>query len=277
MSTIDDALAKTQKRARPEEEPSAASAYSKDAGLLCSSHAASGHAMHFHKRVRSEQTTNVGNPRNEVENGVMPTVQDPQASTADISGTQMMKERAAPTTAIETAPLTADCASCSDSFTIDELVKASCKHYYCKDCFGSFIEASLQTHDGFPPKCCKIPIAFVTVAGNVSAAVFSRYSARQAEIKNATALYCGIQGCGVRIEKKRIDGVRATCVACWRDTCTKCRGQFPRNINGKNLSHVCTKDKAREEVLALAKKEGWQTCYQCGNMVALNFGCHHMR
>lgn len=270
-------IAKTQKRARPEEEPSAASAYSKDAGLLCSSHAASGHAMHFHKRVRGEQTTNVGNPRNEVENGVMPTVQDPQASTADISGTQMMKERAAPTTAIETAPLTADCASCSDSFTIDELVKASCKHYYCKDCFGSFIEASLQTHDGFPPKCCKIPIAFVTVAGNVSAAVFSRYSARQAEIKNATALYCGIQGCGVRIEKKRIDGVRATCVACWRDTCTKCRGQFPRNINGKNLSHVCTKDKAREEVLALAKKEGWQTCYQCGNMVALNFGCNHMR
>ena len=189
---------------------------------------------------------------------------------------QFIGDQTSATTVIETATSTADCASCSDHLTTDKLVKAACEHYYCKDCFGQFIEASLQTHDGFPPKCCKIPIPFVTIAANVSAAIYSRYSARQAEIKNATALYCGVQRCGVKIENDRIKGVRATCVACWRDTCTLCRGEFPKRVDGKNVGHACKKDEAREQVLAMAKEEGWQTCYQCGHLVALNTGCHHM-
>lgn len=231
---------------------------------------------HSHKKLKGEQISSGQNSRNQVESSGVAPSQDPQLFTADVGSAQTMRT-VAPTTIIETPPKTADCASCSDNLVIKELVKASCNHYYCKDCFSQFIEASLQTHDGFPPTCCKVPITFATVADNVSAEVFGRYSARQAEIKNATALYCGIQECGVRIENDRINGVRATCGACWRDTCTICRGQFPRKINGKNVGHVCKKDKAREEVLALAKREGWQTCFQCGNMVALNFGCHHMR
>ena len=271
-----------RKRARsrtPEPEPSSSSVNSKDADLPCCSHAVLGHVGQPHKKPKfsGEQIVSVPNPRNEVENMGVSSVQVSEASTAIRSGFQMMKETAAPTTAIETSPSTADCASCSDNSAVDDLVKASCSHYYCKDCFGNFVAASLQTHDGFPPTCCKIPIAFGTVAQNVTAAVFSRYSARQAEIKNATALYCGIQGCGVRIKEDRINGVRANCVACRRETCTQCRGELPRKLNGKNVGHVCKRDKAREEVLALAKQEGWQTCYQCGNMVTLNFGCHHMR
>lgn len=121
------------------------------------------------------------------------------------------------------------------------------------------------------------PIAFVTVAENVSAAVFSRYSARQAEIKTATALYYGVQGCGVRIKNDKIDGLRATCVARSREICTQCRSEVPRNVNGRKVGHVGKKGKLRERVLALAKKEGCQTVYQRGNVVALNFGCHHMR
>ncbi|KAF6221548.1 hypothetical protein HO133_002404 [Letharia lupina] len=264
--------ATSQKRARsltPEGDPSSVSVNPKEAELRCPSHAALDHVGHSHKKVKCQQITNGDHPRIQVEGSGIYSVQDPQPSTAEASGAQVVKETAAPTTAFETSPTTGDCASCSDHLAVDELVKASCKHYYCKDCFGHFIEASLQTHDGFPPKCCKIPIAFVTVADNVSAVVFSRYSSRQAEIKNATALYCGIQGCGVRIEKGRIEGVRATCVTCWRDTCTQCRAEFPQNVNGRNVGHVCKKDKAHEEVLALAKKEGWQTCYQCGHMTSV--------
>ena len=232
--------------------------------------------VHSHKKLKGEQLASGPNSRNQVErSGVSPS-QDPQFSTQDVGSAQTMTT-ATPTTIIDTPSTTAACASCSDHIDIKELIKAACEHSYCKDCFSKFIEASLQTHDGFPPTCCKVPITFATVADNVSTDVFSRYSARQAEIKNATALYCGIQGCGLRIDDHRIDGVRATCGACWRDTCTICRGQFPRKVNGKNVGHVCKKDKAREEVLALAKREGWQTCFQCGNMVALNFGCHHMR
>ena len=263
--------ARTLKRARsptPEDEPSSASVNTNDAELSHQPHTAIDRTEQPRKKVRSEQVVSDQDSR-------IPSAEDLHQSTADVAN-QVVEETAA-TTVIETPSSTADCASCSDHSTTDKLIKAACEHYYCKDCFGQFIEASLQTHDGFPPKCCKIPVPFVTIAANVSAAIYSRYSARQAEIKNATALYCGVQRCGVKIENDRIEGVRATCVACRRDTCTLCRGEFPERVNGKNVGHACKKDKGREQVLALAKEENWQTCYQCGNLVELNFGCHHMR
>ena len=170
-----------------------------------------------------------------------------------------------------------ECVSCSETLTDERLIKASCNHDYCKECFSRFIAASLQTQDGFPASCCKIPLAFITIAENVSAEIFASYSARQDEVKNATALYCGIQSCGVKIEEERIDENRATCAVCRRDTCTLCRIEYPREVDGANVGHVCKKDLAREQLVALAKEEGWQTCYQCGNLVALNYGCHHMQ
>lgn len=38
----------------------------------------------------------------------------------------------------------------------------------------------------------------------------------------------------------------------------------------------CPEDAELKDVMNLAKKEGWQICYQCNNMVELNFGCNHM-
>ena len=262
--------ARTLKRARsptPEDESLSASVNTNDAELSHQPHTAIDHTKQPHKKIRIEQV--VG----EQDSGILSTG-DLHLSTADV-GNQVVEETAA-TTVIETPPSTADCASCSDHSTTDKLIKAACEHYYCKDCFGQFVEASLQTHDRFPPKCCKIPVPFVTIAANVSAAVYDRYSARQAEIKNATALYCGAQGCGIKIENDRINEFRATCAGCRKDTCTRCRAEMPKRVRGKNAHHICQKDKAREQVLALARREGWQTCFQCGNLVALNEGCHHM-
>ena len=270
--------AERQKRAKSPtpEEASSASINPNDAELRGASDAALYQSGHSHKRVKVEQVISGRISRDHLESHGLIESQDLQVSTGAVNAVQVVDEMAGITTAIESSPTPAACVSCSDQFAIKELVKVSCEHQYCKDCFGNFMEASLTTHDGFPPKCCKIPIAFVIVANNVSTAIFGRYSARQAEIKNATALYCGNQKCGVKIKKDRINDLRATCVNCWRDTCTQCRDIFPQRVQGRNVGHVCKKDKAREQVLALAKEEGWQTCYQCGNMVALNFGCHHM-
>ena len=270
--------ARSQKRAKsPSPEASSASIKSNHADLRDTSDTVLHQSGHSNKRVKVEQVVGGRISRDHLESDGMIASQDLQSSTGKINAVRVVDETAAIPTALESSPATPACVSCSDQFAIKELVKVSCEHQYCKDCFGNFMEASLTTHDGFPPKCCKIPIAFVTVANNVSTAIFGRYSARQAEIKNATALYCGNLKCGVKIEKDKINDLRATCVTCWRDTCTQCRVELPQRIHSRNVSHVCKKDKAREQVLALAKEEGWQTCYQCGNMVALNFGCHHMR
>lgn len=166
----------------------------------------------------------------------------------------------------------AKCASCACE-DFDHLIKASCEHHYCRDCFEKLISAEVETPDGFPPCCCQIPIAFNVVADNVSSTVFHRYQSRQEEIRNATALYCGVIGCGVRINSKKIDGLRATCVACMRRTCTQCRGEMPLEL--KDI-HICKKGQLREGLIASVKQEGRQACYKCGTMVSLNFGSHHM-
>lgn len=268
---------KSKKRKRsptPEDRPPSAVVDSKDTDLQFHALAPIDDAVHSQKKFKGEQIITGHSREIQVDNDSS-SVQDPQTSTEETHSAQIMVN--APTATTETPQSTADCASCGDNLTIDKLVKVSCVHHYCKNCFGQFIEASLETHDGFPPKCCKIPVTFVTVAENVSAAIFTRYTARQDEIKNATALYCATQRCGVSIEKDQINGVKATCMACWRDTCTICRSEIPRGVKNKPVDHVCKKDKAREQVLELARKEGWQSCYQCGNLVELSVGCHHMR
>ena len=179
------------KRARsltPEDGPSSVSSNSKELDPR-SPHIANSHAEHSHKRVRVEPVISGQHHSIFVTNSRISS-QDQQASTANISSNQVIGETA-PITAIVRAPSTADCASCSEQLTTDKLVKASCEHYYCKECFGQFVEASLQTHDGFPPKCCKIPITFITVAENVPATVFSRYSARRAEMRSRTQQHGG--------------------------------------------------------------------------------------
>ena len=34
---------------------------------------------------------------------------------------------------------------------------------------------------------------------------------------------------------------------------------FPRRVDGKKVGHICKKDQAREEVLALARRGGWHS------------------
>ena len=231
------------------------------------------HAHLPHKKVRCEQSTSERSQIIQNDDSGVLSVQDSSHSTAPALNTQMVQETEL-TTSNDDVLNTADCVACSDNLSSDNLVKISCEHQYCKKCFGLFIEKSLQA---FPPKCCSIPVAFLTVADNVSPAVFDRYRARQDEIKNATALYCGVRKCGVKIDDDMIEGTRAFCRACRRDTCTLCRGGFQRKVGAKEVVHFCKKDKAREQVLELAKQEGWQSCFNCGNLVELNFGCHHMR
>ena len=244
---------KRMRSVTPEDELSSALISSVGTELLYRFCSDTNYVKQSHKRLKHEPIISGQNERNQIHSVEIPSVQDPPPPSAD-----------------------AVCESCREILTDDKLIKASCKHRYCKDCFESFIGARLETQGGFPPTCCGVPFAFDTVAHNVSAEIFASYSARQDEIKNATALYCSIRGCGVRIEEDRIHGVIATCVVCRRDTCTLCRTEYPLKVKDKNVDHVCKKDLAREQLLTLAREEGWQTCYYCGNLVALNTGCHHM-
>ena len=51
---------------------------------------------------------------------------------------QMPQETTGTLADSETAPSSTECTSCSDTFPTSELVKPSCEHYYCKECFRYF-------------------------------------------------------------------------------------------------------------------------------------------
>lgn len=229
------------------------------------------------KRPRSAETSLESRSRKKLQRETHKVVDEddtcPETGATGLPVDTLTPTECRPSSAAEDpVPPKAECVSCACE-DVDHLIKASCQHYYCRDCFENFIGATLETPDGFPPCCCKIPFAFNVVADNVPSTLFHQYQSRQEQIRDASALYCGVLDCGVRITSDKIDGLRATCAACMRETCTQCRGEMPLELKDK---HVCQKDPAREAVIALAKSEGWQACFKCGTMVSLNFGCHHM-
>ena len=176
----------------------------------------------------------------------------------------------------ETTPLSAivaECAAYAEQMSIFELAKASCEHYYCKICFEQVVQTSIDSIGAFPPTCCKVPISFGVVASHVSIELYDRYRQRQAEVMGGHGLYCAIAHCAVRIPKTNITKTRAKCPACHKFTCTLCRGATSEDDDS---SHVCNTTKDKQVILSLAKEEEWQACFNCGNLVELNFGCHHM-
>lgn len=71
-------------------------------------------------------------------------------------------------------PPAVECISC-ESHDVDDLIEVLCGHHYCHECFENFVAASLQAHDGYPPKCCRIVFTHKTVSENVSAQLSSLY------------------------------------------------------------------------------------------------------
>jgi hypothetical protein len=171
------------------------------------------------------------------------------------------------------ADLPRECIGCMDRFPTFQLLKATCEHYLCHNCLCRCVKASLGADVHFPPSCCKLPLAFRIVADNVPAALFKRYRARQLEVQNATTLYCAIPRCSARITEYMINDQKANCQTCYRNTCLQCRNEI---VADKSIKHICREVSDTQAMLAIARREGWQTCWQCGNMVALNFGCFHM-
>ena len=154
---IEQSRAESQKRAKSptSEEPSSASINRNDAELQCASDVALYRFGNSHKKVKDDQVIGGQVSKDHLESDDLIASEDMQVSTAEINAARVVDETAASTTAIGSSPATTACASCSDQFAIKELVKVSCEHQYCKDCFGHFMEASLTTHDGFHPNAAR--------------------------------------------------------------------------------------------------------------------------
>lgn len=161
-----------------------------------------------------------------------------------------------------------ECTSCGDHKQAFETFRAPCEHMYCQECLTQLFELSTTDETLFPPRCCRQGIPLTSVRLYLSRELVLRFQKKTVEFETSDRTYCSRPTCSTFIPPNSIAGEVATCIACFTDTCTICKGN----------SHEgdCPADTATQQVLETAREQGWQRCYNCKIMVELDVGCNHM-
>jgi hypothetical protein len=163
------------------------------------------------------------------------------------------------------------CANCLNQFPVTLMVAAKCSHRYCIECMKRHFMLSTKDENLFPPRCCKQHIPLSLVSKHLSATELASFELASVEFTTDDRVYCSNVHCRRFIHPLRIDvgKNRAPCEDCGQNTCSLC----------KNMYHDftdCPDDPALRETRELARKSGWQTCYNCNRVVILRSGCNHM-
>ena len=160
------------------------------------------------------------------------------------------------------------CTSCSDEIEAVSFT-APCKHSYCDDCLASYVKVALEPAGSFPPACCSLPITLQLAQAHLHDELVKRWQEKHLEIVASCSLVCAESGCRVVISPENIVEGLGHCLACNNYTCNRCRLQAHKK-------EPCPKDAELRDLMELAKKQGWQICYRCNNMIELNVGCNRM-
>ncbi|KAF4552787.1 Hypothetical protein D9617_9g025780 [Elsinoe fawcettii] len=163
-----------------------------------------------------------------------------------------------------------DCTSCATiPIDIPAVNGQGCAHAYCQDCLETQFRMAIEDETGFPPKCCHGPLPFEAIKQHLTSGTAQAFEFRQEEMFTPDKTYRAVPKCGKWIHPRHIEGDVATCGECRGRTCTMC----------KAAAHYgdCPQDKGVQQVLETAKKEGWQRCEKCRNVVEREYGCNHMR
>ena len=157
------------------------------------------------------------------------------------------------------------CVGCRDEIEAVSFT-APCKHSFCNGCLAAYVNVALEPAGSFPPACCHhLPITLQSAQAHLHHDLVKRWQKKHSEIVESCSLVCAKSGCCVVIPPDKIVDGLGHCLACNNYTCRSCRMQAHKG-------EPCPDD----DVMNLAKKEGWQRCYRCNNMIELNFGCNHM-
>jgi hypothetical protein len=167
------------------------------------------------------------------------------------------------------------CISCLETFSRQDTTTVDCRlngkqeqHSYCLECLARLIETSLSDSALFPPRCCAQPIPLSSTLDRLPAELRDRFLSKQREHNTRNKVYCSNASCSQWTPPESIQAGVATCGKCHTETCVICK-------NGRHTG-LCPEDKGTEILMSVAKKEKWQTCPQCKNMLQLESGCYHI-
>lgn len=159
------------------------------------------------------------------------------------------------------------CVACQEHHIYFNIVQMSCSHCYCRICLVQLFETSLKDQSLFPPQCCRkvIPLSLVRTLLGISTS--QKVVAKEIEINDVYRTYCFNPTCSTYIFPYQRDGNCGTCPDCKAQTCIICKESFHQ---GKCV------EKVPDEVMLLARTEGWKRCSRCQYMVELSTGCNHI-
>lgn len=174
-----------------------------------------------------------------------------------------------PTPIIRPPPIQDVCTGCTDLHDRKDMMEASCKHSFCRDCTANLVTVALEVGSNFPPSCCNMPVALDALYGHVSFELIWAYQQKQDEIEKAYTLPCATPWCETLIASDQIREKKEHCSTCSQDTCRDCKKQWHAGTS-------CKEREENEKLASLADAQGWRSCYNCGTFIDMIFGCNHM-
>jgi hypothetical protein len=160
------------------------------------------------------------------------------------------------------------CEACREEVNTFELAHAPCGHVYCRTCLRDLFEAAMMDESLFPPRCCRQHISPEENCILLTAELIQRFDKKKIEFTIINRTYCCMPTCSTFIEPQYISSDIATCPDCSSKTCAICKGAHEGD---------CPNDVALQQILEVARENGWQRCYACRTLVELDHGCNHMR
>jgi hypothetical protein len=164
--------------------------------------------------------------------------------------------------------VTVYCEACREEKKFFDVARVPCRHEYCRDCLEDLFKTAMTDESLFPPRCCRQQIPMVAVRIFLSSELVQAFERKKIEFETPNRTYCCLSTCSAFINTQNITDEGAACPQCGSMTCTTC----------KAAAHAgdCPNDAALQQVLDIARENGWQRCYSCWRLVELDHGCNHM-
>lgn len=160
------------------------------------------------------------------------------------------------------------CVVCQDQTASEKLLKLECGHLYCETCVNDLFHHATNDESLFPPRCCGLAIQASGTKWFLHPEVLEKFEQKVVEYTTKNRTYCHDTTCGEFISPQSIEGEKAKCGKCGKETCTICKSPAHEND--------CPKDPAFESLMEVAQQHGYRSCYNCKRLVELNFGCNHI-
>jgi hypothetical protein len=165
---------------------------------------------------------------------------------------------------------TSACVACSDQFRVFDLMSAPCSHSYCIPCARELFTSSMGDETLFPPRCCGQTIPIDSNIAILGSELAQSCQEKKIEYETTNRTYCHVTSCSAFIPPSQIQESSATCPKCNAVTCSSCKAAYHMGNCAPN------DDPGLQQVLDLAKEQGWQQCKKCSRVVELGQGCYHM-